>query len=57
MRAFTRQDWLDARWYDLCINTSSLGLEKVVEIARTLIMELADARKTGLWQLGRQAAL
>ena len=57
MRAFTRQDWLDARWYDLCVNTSSLGLEKVVEIAQTLIMELADARKIGLWQLDRQAAL
>jgi cytidylate kinase len=56
MRAFTRQDWLDARWYDLCVNTFSLGFEKVVEIAQALIMELADARKTGLWQLGLQAA-
>jgi cytidylate kinase len=41
MRAFTRQDWLDARWYDLCVNTSSLGLEKVVEITLALIKESA----------------
>src|SRR5450759_790819 len=39
IRAFTRQDWLDARWYDLCVNTSSLGLEKVVEIALALIKD------------------
>jgi cytidylate kinase len=39
MRAFTRQDWLDARWYDLCVNTSSLGLEKVVEIVLELIKD------------------
>ena len=43
MRAFTRQDWLDARWYDLCVNTSSLGLEKVVEIALALIKEAETA--------------
>ncbi len=28
MRTFARKDWLDARWYDLCINTSSLGIEQ-----------------------------
>jgi len=43
IRAFTRQDWLDARWYDLCVNTSSLGLEKVVEIALALIKEAETA--------------
>ncbi len=41
IRAFTRQDWLDARWYDLCVNTSSLGLEKVVEIVLESIQEYA----------------
>lgn len=30
---FTRRDWLDADWYDLCVNTSHLGLEKSAEIA------------------------
>jgi cytidylate kinase len=45
MRAFTRQDWLDARWYDLCLNTSSLGLEKVVEISLAVITEIINARK------------
>ncbi len=24
---FAREDWLDARWYDLCVNTSRLGIE------------------------------
>jgi cytidylate kinase len=43
IHAFTRQDWLDARWYDLCVNTSSLGLEKVVEIALALIKEAETA--------------
>lgn len=33
MRAFARRDWLDARWYDLCLNTSTLGLDKSVEMA------------------------
>jgi CMP/dCMP kinase len=32
IRAFTREDWLDARLYDLSVNTSSVGMEKVVEI-------------------------
>ncbi len=39
MRTFARKDWLDARWYDLCINTSSLGLEKTVEAAMLGICE------------------
>ena len=41
IRAFTRQDWLDARWYDLCVNTSHLGLDKSVEIALALIKDYA----------------
>jgi cytidylate kinase len=28
MRTFAREDWLDARWYDLCVNTTSLGIEQ-----------------------------
>jgi len=43
IRAFTRQNWLDARWYDLCLNTSSLGLEKAVEICLASIKEHAGA--------------
>jgi cytidylate kinase len=33
MCAFARKDWLDARWYDLCINTTSLGMEQSVAAA------------------------
>jgi cytidylate kinase len=32
IRAFTRENWLDASLYDVCINTSSLGLEKALEM-------------------------
>lgn len=32
IRAFTGQDWLDARLYDLCINTSRTGLNEAVEL-------------------------
>ena len=31
IQTFTRQSWLDARLYDLCLNTSTLGLDRVVE--------------------------
>ena len=41
VRAFTRENWLDARLYDLCINTSSLGLENAVEIILASIKEYA----------------
>jgi CMP/dCMP kinase len=45
MRTFARKDWLDARWYDLCINTSSLGLEKSVEAVLLGIPEkISDKR-------------
>jgi cytidylate kinase len=33
IRNFTGKDWTDARLYDLCINTSTSGLEGAVEIA------------------------
>ena len=33
MSTFARKDWLDARWYDLCVNTSSLGMEQCVAAA------------------------
>jgi hypothetical protein len=32
-RTFARKDWLDARWYDLCVNTSCLGMGKNVAAA------------------------
>ena len=38
IRTFTKQDWLDARLYDLCLNTSSTGLEKACEIVNTAIL-------------------
>ncbi len=33
MSTFARKNWLDARWYDLCVNTSSLGIEQSVAAA------------------------
>jgi cytidylate kinase len=33
IRAFTGQDWTDARLYDLAINTSTSGVEGAVELA------------------------
>ena len=33
MSTFARKDWLDARWYDLCVKTSSLGMEQSVAAA------------------------
>jgi CMP/dCMP kinase len=39
MRAFTHQDWLDARLYDLCLNTSTLGLAKAFGIALAMAKE------------------
>ena len=41
VRAFTRQDLLDARIYDLSLNTSSLGLDHAVEIVLGSIKEYA----------------
>lgn len=37
LRAFTQQDWLDPRLYDLCISTSSLGLDTAVELVLTAL--------------------
>lgn len=39
IRAFTRENWLDASLYDVCINTSSLGLEKAEEMILMAIKE------------------
>ena len=38
IQTFTKQNWLDVRLYDLCVNTSSLGLDNTVELV------LASAR-------------
>jgi cytidylate kinase len=38
IRSFTKQDWLDARWYDLCLNTSSTGLEQAGDIIHSAIL-------------------
>lgn len=37
IRTFTKQDWLDARLYDLCLNTSTTGIDLACEIAHTAI--------------------
>jgi CMP/dCMP kinase len=39
IRAFTREDWLDVRLYDLAMNTTSLGLDKAVDLALACVEE------------------
>ncbi|MGC4018533.1 MAG: cytidylate kinase-like family protein [Muricomes sp.] len=34
---YTGQDWNDARNYDLCLNTSSMSYEKLVEVVKSYI--------------------
>ncbi len=38
IRTFTKQDWLDARLYDLCLNTSSVGFDRAFEIVNAAIL-------------------
>jgi cytidylate kinase len=40
IRTFTKQDWFDARLYDLCINTSSIGMDQVAG----LVLEAIKAK-------------
>ncbi len=35
IKSFTKLEWLDARAYDICINTSSVGLDNAVEIIKS----------------------
>jgi len=37
IHAFTGQDWLDPRLYDLCINTSQTGVDGAVELIGTCL--------------------
>ena len=37
IRTFTHQNWLDARLYDLSLNTTSIGMDQVFEIVNTAI--------------------
>jgi cytidylate kinase len=37
VRAFTKLSWLDARHYDLCICTSSVGLDAAVDLAERCV--------------------
>jgi cytidylate kinase len=45
MSTFAHKDWLDARWYDLCVNTSSLGMDQCVAAAMLGI----QAKMAGPW--------
>jgi cytidylate kinase len=38
IQTFTKQDWRDACFYDLCLNTSSIGLDQAFEIVNTAIL-------------------
>lgn len=33
IRAFTHQEWLDARLYNLCVNTARIGFDKTADLA------------------------
>jgi hypothetical protein len=33
IRTLTKQNWLDARHYDLCVNTSAVGWDCAVDLA------------------------
>jgi CMP/dCMP kinase len=37
VRAFTKQSWLDARHYDLCVNTSAVGWDCAVDMAEKCV--------------------
>ena len=37
IRTFTKQNWLDARSYDLCVNTSAVGWDCSVELAEKCV--------------------
>jgi cytidylate kinase len=37
IRTFTKQNWLDARHYDLCVNTSAVGWDCVVDLAEKCV--------------------
>ena len=37
-KKFTQKNWVDARYYDLCVNTSSTGWDGAVEIAEKCIL-------------------
>ncbi len=37
IRTFTRQNWLDARHYDLCVDTSAVGWDCTVDLAEKCI--------------------
>lgn len=37
-KKFTQKNWVDARYYDLCVNTSATGWEGAVEIAEKCIL-------------------
>jgi cytidylate kinase len=50
MSTFARKDWLDARWYDLCINTSSLGMEQCVAAAMLGIQAKMPVANPGIGQ-------
>ncbi len=37
IHTFTQQDWLDARLYDLCINTSHVGIDNAVDLVMACV--------------------
>lgn len=37
-KTFTKNNWLDARYYDLCMNTSVIGWDSAVDLAERCVM-------------------
>jgi cytidylate kinase len=37
IRAFTKQNWLDAHYYDLCVATSAVGWDCAVDLAEKCV--------------------
>jgi CMP/dCMP kinase len=37
IKSFTKLEWLDAKTYDICINTSSIGLDNAVKIIKDCV--------------------
>jgi len=37
IHTFTKQDWLNVRLYDLCFNTSRMGLDNSVELVTACV--------------------
>jgi cytidylate kinase len=50
IRTLTQQDWLDARQYDLCVNTSAVGWDCTVDLVEKCVrtkLQLTGGQRSG----------